>query len=96
MQKKSLSKTTLKKICLERIKVLLNEAKKRPAYANRYIELARRLAMKVNLRIPREYKRTYCKYCHASFKDNNYRVRTKNGYVVYTCFSCKKYSKYKI
>lgn len=96
MAKRYPSKNQLKETALERIEILFEEAKKTPSKANRYVELARKLAMKVNLRIPRSLKRTYCKHCSNYFKQGNYRVRTKNGYVVYTCFTCKKYSKFKI
>lgn len=96
MPKKHPSKSKLKETALEKIKVLFSEAKKRPAKANRYVELARTMAMKINLKIPRELKITYCKHCNTYFKQGNYRVRTKDGWIIYTCFSCKKYSKYKI
>ncbi len=96
MPSKYPSKNQLKQLALERIKILFSEAKKNPSKANRYVELARKIAMKVNLKIPKEYKRRYCKHCSTYFKTGNYRVRTKEGYVISTCFTCKKYSKYKI
>ena len=96
MPKKNPSKNQLKQTALARIISLFEEAKKRPLKADRYVTLARTLAMKVNLRIPKEFKRKYCKHCYTYFTSENYRVRTKNGFVVYTCFTCKKYSKYKI
>ena len=96
MPKKYPNKNKLKELALERVATLFEEAKKTPDKANRYVELARKIAMKVNLKLPKEYKRKYCKHCNTYFQKGNYRVRTKNGYVVYTCFTCKKYSKYKI
>lgn len=32
--------------------------------ANEYVQQARKIAMKSNLKMPREYKRRFCKYCY--------------------------------
>lgn len=90
------NKTQLKKIALERIKVLFKEAKNNPEKADRYVKLARKIAMKVNLPIPKTYKRKFCKHCYKYFQKGNYRVRTRSKMVVYTCYSCKKFMKFKI
>ena len=81
---------------LEKINDLFKQAKSNPEKANLYVKKARKIGMKVNLPMPKEYKRKFCKHCNTCFKAENYRVRTKEGYVIYTCFTCKKYSKYKI
>ncbi len=94
MQK--INKNKLKEIALERIKILFREAKLNPEKANRYVELARKIGMKVNLSIPKEYKRKYCKHCNNYFILGNYRVRTRNKMIVYYCLNCKKYMKFKI
>ena len=93
---KKLNKRNLKETALERIKILFKEAKLNPEKANRYVELARKIGMKVNLPIPREYKRKYCKYCNNYFKLGNYRVRTRNQMIINYCLNCKKYMKFKI
>lgn len=85
-----------KKIALERIIHLFKEARGNPGKADRYVELARKIAMKTNVRIPREYKRKFCKHCNNYFQKGNYRVRTRNKTVVYYCFNCKKYMRFKI
>ena len=90
------TKKQLKEVVLRRINILFKEAQKTPNKANRYVQLARKLAMKINLRVPKEYKRKYCKHCYTYFHQGNYRVRTKQRYVIYTCFTCKKYAKFKI
>jgi len=86
-----------KKIALERIKILFKEADiifdENKTLANSYIKKARKLAMRVNLRLPRVLKRKFCKHCYSYFKSGSYRVRTKNGKVVYYCFACKKYTR---
>jgi ribonuclease P protein subunit RPR2 len=94
-------KTKNKEIAEERIKILFREADKvfndDPKLANRYVELARKIAMKVNLKIPREYKRKFCKHCYSYLRPGvNCRVRTKEGKVVYYCLNCKKYMRFGI
>ena len=90
------NKDKLRKLTLERIHVLFKEAKLNPFKANNCVKKARRIAMKVNLPMPKEYKRRYCKHCNNYFQSGNYRVRTRNKMVVYYCLNCKKYMKFKI
>lgn len=85
-----------KNIALEIIKKLFYEAKTNPEKSDRYVEIARKTGMRVNVPIPRELKRKYCKHCNKYFHDGNYRVRTRNQMVVYYCLNCKKYSKFPI
>lgn len=90
-----------KEIALKRINILFKEAdsnfKKHPERSNRYVEIARKISMKVNLRIPRELKRKFCKHCYNYLKPGvNARVRIRKGKVIYYCFSCKKYMRYHI
>ena len=60
--------------------------------ANRYVNLARRISMKVNLRIPSELKRKFCKHCYSFLMPGvNCRVRTRENKVVYYCLECKKF-----
>ena len=93
---KKQNKSKLKEIALERIHILFKEAKLNSSKANRYVQLARRIAMKVNLPIPKEYKRKYCKHCNNYFNTKNCRVRTRNKMLIYYCLNCKKYTKLKI
>lgn len=90
------NKNKLREQTIERIHILFKEAKQNPSKANKCVEIARRIAMKVNLPISKEYKRRYCKHCNNYFKSGNYRVRTRNKMVVYYCLNCKKYMKFKI
>ncbi|MBT4321796.1 ribonuclease P [Candidatus Woesearchaeota archaeon] len=88
-----------KEIARERIKKLFSEAdevfSKDKKLANRYINLARKIAMKFNLRMPRGYKRKFCKHCYSYLKPGkNLRVRTKGKNVVYYCLECKKFMKF--
>jgi len=92
-------KKELQKIALERIKHLFKEAEKvfpeNPERANRYVQIARRIAMKVNLRIPRELKRRFCKHCYSFLVPGvNCRVRTYRHRVIYYCYNCGKYMRF--
>ena len=90
------NKSKLKESALEKVKILFHEIKSNPDKANDYIKKARRIAMKVNLPIPKDLKRKYCRHCNNYFKSGNYRVRTRNKMVVYYCLNCKKYMKFRI
>ena len=89
-------KNYLKKIANERILKLFKEASLNSPKADRYVELARKIAMKMNARIPKELKRKFCKHCYSYFQKGNYRVRTRNKMIVYYCFNCKKFMRFKI
>lgn len=82
-----------KQIAKQRIKILFQQAKKTPKYANKYIKLAIKLAQKARTRIPKIYKRKFCKHCKNYFTKNNYRVRTIKHKLVYTCKKCKKFTR---
>lgn len=87
-----------KQIAKERIKKLFEEAEKEfskhPERANRYVELARKIAMKTKVRMT-AYKTRFCKHCYKYLKPGvNCRVRTKNKKVIYYCINCKRYTKF--
>ncbi|MEM4244651.1 MAG: ribonuclease P protein component 4 [Candidatus Nanoarchaeia archaeon] len=87
-----------KQIAKERIQKLFQEAEKEfakhPERANRYVELARKIAMKMKIRMT-EYRTKFCKHCYIYLKPGvNCRVRIKNKKVVYYCLSCKRYMKF--
>tara|TARA_Y100000310_G_scaffold250395_1_gene256606 strand:- start:6151 stop:6447 length:297 start_codon:yes stop_codon:yes gene_type:complete len=96
---KKISKSYLRKIALERVETLFLEADKvfneDSKLADKYVKNARKISMKVNLRLPKVLKRKFCKYCYSYLKPGvNARVRIKKM-VVYTCFNCKKYMRFK-
>ncbi len=98
MSKPFLSKQKQKQIALERIKRLFEEAEevfpKNKALANRYISLARKIAMKVRMPIPLEFKRRFCKHCYSYLKPGvNARIRTRGGKVIISCLECKKFTR---
>ena len=92
-------KTKLQKVAFDRVKQLFEQADevfiKDSKLADRYVKLARKLAMRVNLRMPRGSKRKYCKHCYSYLRPGvNCRVRTQKHNVVYTCLVCKKYFRF--
>jgi ribonuclease P protein subunit RPR2 len=91
-QKKSFE---VKSIAIERINKLFDEAKlvfsKNPALSDRYMELARKIAMKAKVKIPRELKRKFCRFCSSYLvPSKNCTVRLQKSRVVYTCSKCGK------
>ena len=83
------------KIAKERIDILFKEAQKMvkedPNLAKRYVELARKIGMRYNVRIQKEFKRQYCKYCKAFLLPGfSSRQRLKKGILHITCLGCDK------
>ncbi len=86
-------------IALQRIKTLLDRARdvfgKDRGLANRYVTLARKISMKLKVRIPREYKRRFCKHCYKFLMPGvNCRVRSQKGKIVYYCSECKHFMRF--
>lgn len=84
-----------KLIAKERIKILFKLAdrvfKKHPERSNRYVELARKIGMRYNIRLPKEYKRKFCKRCYKYIVPGiNCMVRTnsKQRSVIIKCLEC--------
>ncbi len=82
-----------KKIAKERIKILLELAdkifKENRERAKRYVELARKISMRHNVRIPREYRFFICKGCKTLLKPGvNARFRIYKSKIVVTCLEC--------
>jgi len=83
-----------RRIALERMEILFHEAEQealhaRWARARRYVDLARRIGMRYNVRVPAKLKRRFCKKCLAYLVPGvNARVRMGRGHVVVTCTAC--------
>ncbi|MBU0470546.1 MAG: ribonuclease P [Nanoarchaeota archaeon] len=98
MSRPLVPKQKQKEIALQRIKTLFEEAEnnfsKNKALSNRYVALARKIAMKVKIRIPLDLKRRFCKHCYKYLMPGvNSRVRTREGKVIISCFECKKFTR---
>ena len=99
---KERSKNPLTKaIAKERIEVLFGQARQsfygHPERSNRYVALARRIAMRQRVRIDREFRRQYCHHCYTFLvPGQNMRVRVHRGNVVVTCGICNKKMRYRV
>ncbi|MBS3176751.1 ribonuclease P [Candidatus Woesearchaeota archaeon] len=87
------------RIAQEHITVLFEQAQKmfseHPELSNRHVKLARKIAMRFKIKLPKQYQRMFCKHCYAFFMPSKTcRVRTEKGKIVYYCFTCKKYTRW--
>lgn len=85
----------------ERIAILFHEAlsaSKAGRYdrANRYVFLARKLAMKYNVKLEKEFRRKFCHKCYHYLHGKNIKVRTnpKTKAVEITCLDCKHVNRF--
>jgi ribonuclease P protein subunit RPR2 len=90
-----------KKIAGERIAVLFEQAERifhqDPEMSNRYVDLARRIAMRQRVRIFRAFRRRFCHHCYAFLvPGENMRVRVHRGNVVVTCRACNRKTRYRV
>jgi len=87
-----------RKIALERVEKLFSEAdsmfKEDAKLANRYVSLARKIAMKYRVNIPTKLKRKFCKHCYSYLRPGvNSRVRLYKSKVIIYCSNCKNYTR---
>ena len=87
------------RIARERIQILFKEAdeiaSKDISLANRYVELARKIGMRFNIRLPRELKRKFCRKCYCYLKPGvTSKHRTKKGFVEIICKNCGHVNRY--
>jgi len=66
-----------------------------PLLANRYVEIARKISMKLKMRIPSELKKRFCKNCYCYLVPSvNCRVRLQDKKLVYFCKNCKHFMRF--
>lgn len=81
------------KIARERIDILFKLAdesfQKHPERSDRYVEMARNIATKYNMRMPRIWKRRFCKKCNKFLKPgSNCQIRLRDSCVTVKCLEC--------
>lgn len=86
------------KLALERIEHLFKEAdlvfKENPKRADKYVSIARKIATKINLKLPKDIKRKFCKHCYSYLKPGiNSRIRNYKSRVTIYCSNCKKFTR---
>jgi len=92
----------LRDIAIQRISILLSKAreliKEDQDLSRRYVYLARKIAMKANVRIPRKWKIWICKKCNSYLLPGyNARVRIRNNrmsHLLITCLNCGNQKRY--
>jgi ribonuclease P protein subunit RPR2 len=84
-------------IAKERIFILFNlaekEFKKHPERSKRYIQLARKIGLRYNVRLPRELKKAFCKNCDILLKPgitSQVRLDKSSKTVNTICLNCKR------
>jgi ribonuclease P protein subunit RPR2 len=85
------------KIALERIRTLFDQAEQAfphdPNLAQRYVDLARRIAMRTRSHLPRDLSRRVCKSCKAYLvpgATSRTRIRQRREpHVATTCLRCR-------
>jgi len=92
-------KSKIKENALERVYGLFDEAKKvfseDRELSRKYVKLARKIAMKVNLRMPRDIKLKFCRNCDSYLvPGKNLRVRVDKNKIIYYCLECKHFRRY--
>lgn len=62
--------------------------------ADKYVKLARKVAMKNRVRMPSEMKRVFCKHCYTHLKPGiNARYRVHKSRVIILCQNCKRFTR---
>ncbi len=95
MRKPGRKQAWQKGVGTERIKILFDlasqEFKSHPERSTRYVQLARKIAMRYNIRMPRGLKKKFCKKCYKYLVPGvNCRVRTRatQKSVIIKCLEC--------
>ena len=90
-----------KQIAEERVHILFDQARKifndSSSLADKYVNLARKISMRYKVRLPRQYKKLFCKKCYRFLKPGKtLTARTKNKILIYTCKNCGHITRYPI
>lgn len=87
-------------IARERIEILFGLAKKEldkhPKRSRRYVELARKIGLRYNIRLPKEKKRSFCKECDTLLiigKTCEEIEPIDNRFQAFKCLNCGKLKK---
>jgi len=89
------------KIAKERIEILFGLAeknlKKYPDRSKRYVQLARKIGLRYNVRFSQQLKRQFCKNCNTLLVPgytSQVRLASKMKMLTVKCLNCKKIYKY--
>lgn len=82
-----------KETALQRIRELFAQAEKTKdqKLRDRYSALAHKLVLKYKVKLPRNLKRKYCKYCKTFWiSGKTVRIRIGKKTISFTCLVCRK------
>lgn len=89
------------KIARERIQILFSlaekEFNKHPERSKRYVQLARKIGLRYNVRLPKEQKIRFCKNCNSLLipgRTVEVRIDSKNKTIVRKCLNCNRIYRY--
>jgi len=90
-----------RRLARERIEILFERAREffpeEPRRSDRCVDLARRIAMRQRVRIPRELRRRFCRHCSAFLvPGSTARVRIRRGMVILTCLRCSTRRRFRV
>jgi len=95
MSVKRPSSKELRQIAKERVERLFKQAEKEferhPERSHRYVEIARKVAMKVNYSIPQKFRRRFCQHCYNYLmpgENCKIRLDSKHQEKVIKCLDC--------
>jgi len=86
------------KIAKERIDILFDLAEKnlnkKLKRSQRYVELARKIGTRYNVRFSKETKSKFCKNCNTLLKGTKAKVRTEGKTLIIKCQNCHTIYRY--
>ena len=100
VKRKIRDKKIQKSIANDRINKLFSIAEQKAIsgdlkFADRYVEIARKISMRNLVPMSKENKQRFCKHCYCYLlPDSNCRVRIHRGKLIVYCFTCNKYNRH--
>lgn len=89
------------KIAEERIEILFSlaekEFSKHPERSKRYVELARKIGLRYNIRLSKGQKRKFCKDCNSLLipgKTSQVRINSDRKIITTKCLNCNRIYKH--
>lgn len=88
----------INKQVLNQVNFLVKKARKtkNTELGRKYIILARNLAKRNNLRLPKNLRKLFCHKCNTIFSGKTSQRRIKNKKISIKCLVCGKYTRYKL
>ena len=100
-KKYKIKKSQQERIAKKRINLLFQLAKEHfkedSNLSDKYIKIARRIAMKHKIRLSSQIKKSFCKNCHKYLVPGvNSRIRLHKHRLIYYCMACRHYMRHPV